>query len=56
MAEKSIMLPVSFIEEMEELRVRIGAESHSEVIRRGFELLKKLAQEPDAPTEEENET
>ena len=38
----TLMLPESFVERMEELRVRIGAKDHSEVIRRAFALLKTL--------------
>lgn len=38
----TLMLPESFVEQIEEVRIRIGAKSHSEVIRRAFALLKKL--------------
>lgn len=40
--KRSILLPESFIKEMAEIRERIGAQSDSEVIRRAFNLYKKL--------------
>lgn len=43
MKRHSIMLPESFINDLEELRKRLGAKSHSEVIRRAFKLFKKIA-------------
>ncbi|KKW17416.1 MAG: hypothetical protein UY57_C0017G0002 [Candidatus Kaiserbacteria bacterium GW2011_GWB1_50_17] len=49
----TLMLPESFVEQMEELRVRIGAKDHSEVIRRAFALLKKLDPEFAARVEAE---
>jgi Arc/MetJ-type ribon-helix-helix transcriptional regulator len=40
---RSVMLPESFDVDMEKLRAKIGASSDSEVIRRAFRLLKKIA-------------
>ena len=42
---RSLMLPDSFDVDMAELRQKTGAQSDSEVIRRAFKLLKKLASE-----------
>lgn len=42
---RSLMLPDSFLKDMAELRDKLGAQSDSEVIRRAFRLLKKLANE-----------
>ena len=40
---RSLMLPASFVDEMAELREKLGAQSDSEVIRKAFKLLKRLA-------------